>query len=353
MTGLERTLEAVQGKEADRVPVCPLICYAAHRVYGIRCDEMAMDGELAGKAWVAAQELIGFDAYCCLLDLTLEAHDFGQETEFLLNDVTRPNYNNPMVPDADSYGNVKPIEATITKGPTGGFSRMAEYVKTMDLLMNEIGSHTAIVGFVFGTLGLLGMMRGAENLFFDCVKHNEPVMKAQNVILESLLPYIDAIGKTGVHGICLDTLYSSGGIMSKKLWRKVEAETSGKLADQIRKNNTTVWVHNCGNAVYFDAQIEAMDPIGISYAYVPDDCESHEDAKAKYGDKVTMFGYVHPAERLFLGTKQELLDEIKVECDQLKAGGRYILAPGCEFPPNGNLNMAVTMMEGAELHGKY
>jgi len=353
MTGLERTLKAVGGEEPDRVPCCPLICYAAHRVYGVRCDEMAMDGELAGKAWVASQELIGFDAYCALLDLTLEAHDFGQETEFLLNDVTRPNYNNPMVPDADSYGNVKAIEACVTKGPTGGFSRMAEYIKTMDIMMNESGSHTTVVGFVFGTLGLLGMLRGAEKLFFDCVKNFEPVMKAQRVIQDSLLAYIDAIAKTGVHGICLDTLYSSGGIMSKKLWRKVEAETSGVLADQIRKNNTTVWVHNCGNAVYFDAQIEAMDPIGISYAYVPDDCESHEDAKAKYGDKVTMFGYVHPAERIFLGTQQELLDEIKVECDQLKAGGRYILATGCEFPPNGNLNRAVDMMSGAELHGKY
>ncbi|PQP34591.1 uroporphyrinogen decarboxylase, partial [Desulfobacteraceae bacterium SEEP-SAG9] len=109
MTGLERTVMALEGKEADRVPCSPLICYAAHRVYGVRCDEMAMDGEIAGKSWVASQQLIGFDAYCLLLDLTLEAHDFGQDTEFLLNDVTRPNYNNPMVPDADSYGNVKHI----------------------------------------------------------------------------------------------------------------------------------------------------------------------------------------------------------------------------------------------------
>jgi uroporphyrinogen decarboxylase len=352
MTGLERTVMAMQGKEADRVPCCPLICYAAHRVYGIRCDEMAMDGELAGKAWVASQQLIGFDAYCCLLDLTLEAHDFGQETEFLLNDVTRPNYNNPMVPDADSYGNVKGIEACVTKGP-GGFSRMAEYIKTMDIIMNETGQHAAVVGFIFGTLGLLGMLRGAEKLFFDCVKHFEPVMKAQWVICESLLPYVDKMAKTGVHGICIDTLYSSGGIMSKKLWKKVELETSRKICDQIRKNNTTVWVHNCGNSVYFDAQIEAMDPIGISYAYVPDDCESHADAKKKYGDKITMFGYVHPAERIFLGTKDELMEEIKVECDELKKGGRYILATGCEFPPNGNLNRAMDMMEGAELHGKY
>jgi len=311
-----------------------------------------MDGELAGKAWVASQQLVGFDAYCALLDLTLEAHDFGQETEFLLNDVTRPNYNNPMVPDADSYGNVKPIEACVTKGPTGGFSRMAEYIKTMDIIMNETGKDACVVGFVFGTLGLLGMLRGAEKLFFDCVKHYEPVMQAQKVIQDVIIDYCQKIAATGVHGICIDTLYSSGGIMSKKLWKKVEHDTSKAICDSFR-DKTTVWVHNCGNAVYFDAQYEAMDPLGISYAYVPDDCESHEEAKEKYGSKFTLFGYVHPAERIFLGTRQELLDEIKVECDQLKAGGRYILATGCEFPPNGNLNRAVDMMTGAELHGKY
>lgn len=352
MTGLERTLQAVEGKEPDRVPCCPLICYAAHRVYGIRADEMAMDGEMAGKAWVASQKLFNFDAYCMLLDLTLEAHDFGQETEFLTNEVTRPNYNNPMVPDADSYGNVKPIEACVTKGP-GGFSRMAEYIKTLEIVMEETGKDACVVSFVFGTLGLLGMLRGAEKLFFDCVKHYKPVMEAQNIICDVIVDYVKKQAKTGVHGICIDTLYASGGIMSKKLWNKVEKETSGKICDAIREGGSTAWVHNCGNAVYFDAQIEAMDPLGISYAYVPDDCEDFADMKKKYGDKITLFGHVHPSERLFLGTREQLWDEIKFECDTLKAGGKYILAPGCEFPINADLNKAMDMMQGAEIHGKY
>ena len=353
MTGLERVLACVGGKEADRVPVCELFLGAAHRVYGARFDELSMDGEIAAKSWIASQELIGFDFHVLLWDLTVEAHDFGQETEFLLNDTTRPNYNNTMVKGPDEYGNIKPIEACVTKGPTGGFSRMAEYVKACDIMMNEQGDKVAIGGFVFGTLGLLGMCRGAEKLFFDCVKHFDAQMQAQLVIQDVIVDYIGKIAKTGVHGICLDTLYASGGIMSKKLWNKVESATAGVLADAIRAGNTTVWVHNCGNAVYFDAQIGAMDPIGISYAYVPDDCEDFADMKVKYGDKITLHGHIHPAERLFLGTHEELMEEIKIECDTLKAGGRYILAPGCEFPPNGNLNRATGIMEGAELYGKY
>lgn len=353
MTPLERTLAACEGKEPDRVPVCPLVCGAAHRVYGANFDEFSKDGEIAAKSIVEAVKMFGYDVIVFLWDLTLEAHDFGQDTEFLLQDTARPNYNNPMIPDANSYGNVKSIEACVTPGP-GGFSRMAEYVKASEIIMNEVGDKTAYVSFVFGTLGLLGMMRGAENLFYDCVKHKDAVMEAQYKIRDVLVDYINQICKQAApHGVCLDTLYASGGIMSKKLWNKVEAPTAKVLADTIRENNTTVWVHNCGNAVYFDAQIEAMDPLGISYAYVPDDCEDFADMKQKYGDKIVLHGHINPAERLFLGSREELLDEIKVECDTLKSGGRYILAPGCEFPPNGNLNRLVDMMEGAELHGKY
>jgi uroporphyrinogen decarboxylase len=352
MTGLERVLAAVQGKEADRVPVSELFLGAASRVYGARFDEFAMEGEIAGKSWVAAQQLIGFDFHVLLWDLTVEAHDFGQETEFLSNDTARPNYNNPLVKDANDYGKIQPIEACVTKGPAG-FSRMAEYLKALDIVINEQGDKVAVGAFVFGTLGLLGMCRGAEKLFFDCVKHFDPVMKAQWVICDVIEDYIGKICKLGPIGVCLDTLYASGGIMSKKLWNKVESPTAKKLADKIREGKSTVWVHNCGNNVYFDAQIASMDPIGISYAYTPDDCKDFAEMKAKYGDKIVLHGHIHPAERLFLGSREELLDEIKIECDTLKAGGRYILAPGCEFPPNGNLNRAMDMMEGAELYGKY
>ena len=66
-----------------------------------RYDEFSKEGELFAKSVIAAQELIGFDVTCvCCLDLTLEAHDFGQDTQFLENDTTRPNYDNPMIPDA-------------------------------------------------------------------------------------------------------------------------------------------------------------------------------------------------------------------------------------------------------------
>ena len=61
MTSLERTLASAGGNEPDRVPVCPLICGAAHRVYGVNFDEFSKDGEIAGKCLVEAVRLFGYD----------------------------------------------------------------------------------------------------------------------------------------------------------------------------------------------------------------------------------------------------------------------------------------------------
>jgi uroporphyrinogen decarboxylase len=117
-----------------------------------------------------------------------------------------------------------------------------------------------------------------------------------------LVDYIKALTKTGVHAVVLDTLFASQCIMSKKLWMETEAPFATRIAEAVREGGSMVIVHNCGNGVYFDVQIETMQPVAISHAYVPDDCKDMKEAKEKYGDKITMIGYVDPAWHMFLNT---------------------------------------------------
>ena len=60
------------------------------------------------------------------------------------------------------------------------------------------------------------------------------------------------------------------------------------MTDYIHSTNTMVMIHNCGNGIYFDAQIEAMRPHAISFLYPPDDCKDFVETKQKYGDKTTL-----------------------------------------------------------------
>ena len=346
MTSLERVAAALQHKEADRVPAAPLVCGAARRVYGVTYAEWAQDGELAAKCMLQAQELIGFDGMLTLVDLSVEAADLGQEMVFPMEDTPHPNYENAFIKSPDDYLKIERVDPTKTP-------RMKEMLKYCEILMNERGSTVPVMGFVYAPLGILSMMRSAEKLFRDCMKTPELVIQAEEVITDMLVDYIKAMAKTGVHGIVLDTLFASQCIMSKKLWKQIEGPFATRLADAIREAGSMVMVHNCGNGVYFDIQIEAMNPVAISHAYLPDDCQSMAELKEKYGDKTTICGSVDPASYMFLGTPDEAKAECKKQIEAYGKGGGYILATGCEFPPNGSLLNAMAMMEAAKLYGRY
>lgn len=346
MTSLERIGTVLQGGIPDRVPAAPLICGASRRVYGITYDEWTKDGELAAKSMIQAHDLIGFDGILGLVDLSVEAADFGQEMVYPIEDTAHPNYDNHFISTPDDYSKIERID--VAKAP-----RMQHALKYMDIVCNEKAKDTAVMGFVYGPLGILNMMRGAENLFKDCYKHPEAVIAAEEIITEVLVDYIKAYAKTGVHAIVLDTLFASQSIMSKKMWKKMESKFTKILADEIRANGMMVMVHNCGNGIYFDAQIEAMEPVAISFAYEADDCETMADMKEKWGKKTTLCGYASPATYAFLGTAEEMKMECKKQIEELGKDGGFILATGCEYPPNGSLLNAIAMMEAAELYGKY
>ncbi len=346
MTSLERVATALQFKEADRVPAAPLVCGASRRVYGVTYAEWAQDGELAAKCMLQAQELIGFDGVLTLVDLSVEAADLGQEVVFPIEDTPHPNYDNPLIKSPDDYYKVERID--VAKAP-----RMNEMVKYCDVLMNERGATVPIMGFVYGPLGILSMMRGAERLFRDCMKNKEAVMHAEEVITDVLVDYIKAMTKTGVHAVVLDTLFASQCIMKKELWKEIEGPFAKRIADAVREGGAMVMVHNCGNGIYFDVQIETMQPVAISFAYTPDDCKDMKETKEKWGDKTCLCGYVNPAQYAFLGSPADMREECKREIEELGKGGGFILATGCEYPPNGSIMNAIAMMEAAELYGKY
>jgi uroporphyrinogen decarboxylase len=335
MTGLERIVSALQHKEGDRVPAGPLVCGAARRVLGVTYEEWAQDSDLAVESMVHAQKLIRPDGVLLLVDLSVEGADFGGPMVFPIEDTPHPVYKANLIKTLDDYHKVERID------PRKG-KRMSHMVRYTDGVMKAMGSETAVMTFCYGPLG-----------FLDCMKNPEVVHEACEVITDVLVEQIDALCETGVHAVVLDTLFASGSIMSKDLWMKMEAPYARKLAERVHSHGRAVIVHNCGNNVYFDIQIETMAPEAISFAYLPDDCKTPQELKAKWGDKTCLIGYVAPSPTMMLGTPEQVKEVCKEQIQVLAPGGGYILSTGCEFPPNGPLLNAIAMMEAAEEYGRY
>lgn len=348
MSSLERVAAALTFKEPDRVPAAPLVCGASHRFSGLTYGEWSRceNTEAMVQGHVHAMDLLGHDGVVALVDLTVEAGDFGCEVIYPEMDTAHPNYDDPFIQGPEDYKKIKKIDPRKS-------GRMKGVIDMVAGLSKEVGQTHAIVGFVYGSLGTLSMMRGPEAFFMDLMEHPDEVKEAVAVIDEVLVEYAKAQLEAGAHSVCYDNLYASQSILSKDLWREFESQGMLNVCKTIADAGALVSHHNCGNGIYFDELQEWGIPNAISHAYVADDVDSWEEHKEKWGGQIATIGWVPPGPVAMLGTPDEIEEECQAEIEIFKEGAGFVLATGCEYPPNAPLMHAKYIVEAAKKYGVY
>ena len=342
---LERVLCTVFHKEPDRVPVTHFLLGAARRLTGISYEKFSRDPEMAAEAYLAANELIGGDVLYTVIDLSVEAADFGQKMVYPPRSTAHPDYDNPRIATPDDYERLEVFDPR--KSP-----RMSMGIELGRILSKKAGIRYPVMGFIFGPLGVLAMMRGAQRLFVDCLKYPEKVKTALEVITEVLVDYARAQCDSGVDAVMLDTLFGSQSGVSREMWVEMEGVYAKRIADEIRRGGALVALHNCGTGPYFDLSIEYMEPLLISFAYLPDDCRDMAEMKAKYGKQTALAGFL-PTDAICMESPQRIMEIAREQIRALAPSGGFVLAPGCEYPPNVELVNALAVVRAAAIYGKY
>lgn len=345
MKPIERVVAALQHKEADRVPVYPLLNGVSRRFVGASYERWANDADITAEAYIKVTEEFDLDTIVTLTDLSVEASDFKQKMVYPENEAAHPDFTDYLIKSLDDYRTIEPINPRKTP-------RMSNHIRLCDKLMKAKGSEVPVVAFVFGPLGITSMLRGQSDLYMDLLDDPDAVKSCVSAVTDTLFDYVDALMETGVHAIMFDTLFASRSIMSKAMWREFEAPWVKRLADHVHSKGCMVMIHNCGEGIYFDAQIEAMKPEAISFLHPPDDCADLVECKEKYGSQTTLIGCVSPT-GLFNSTPEEIEAECKRHIDMMDAGGGYVLATGCEYPANLSFDAARVIVQTAKTYGRY
>ena len=345
MNSLERVGLTLQFKEPDRVPVYPIVSGVSRKYVNATYKTWATDADVCAEALIKVTEDLDLDIICTLTDLSVEAADFGAKLIFPENEAAHSDYSDLFIKNPNEYAKVKQIDPR-------KIERMSEHIKLCDRLVKEKGQEYPIVAFIFGPLGILSMLRGQDNLFIDIMTNPDEVKNAVEIINNTLIDYCDALMETGVHAVMIDTLFASQSIMSKEMWLEFEGQYVKELAGHVHDNDCMFMIHNCGLGVYFDAQIEMMEPEAISFLHLPDDINSPAELKEKYGKKTTLIGHIDPP-WIIQATEEEVREEAVKQIEQYKDGGGFILATGCEYPANADLRNAEVMVEAVKEYGIY
>ena len=345
MNSMERVVMALNHQEPDRVPVYPLIAGVSRNLIGANCKDWSTKADICVEGLLKAREEFELDCIVTLIDLSLECTAWGQELIYPEHEAAHPNYQNQVIGDEDEYDKIQYVDFHTC-------DRMMMHIDVCKKLVEAAKGEYPVVAFVFGPLGILSMLRNQEEMYVDCIEEPEVVHDTAGRITQVLKEYCHAIMETGVQGIMFDTLFSSGSIMSKDMWDELEGEWVQELAEQVHAEGGMVMIHNCGNNIYFDAQINRMHPEAISFLYAPDDCADFVECKAKYGDITTLIGCVPPTTAT-VGTEEELVKACKDNIDAMAKGGGFMLATGCELISPDAFPHATKMVEIAKTYGAY
>ena len=100
---LERVLATAFHKEPDRVPVVHFLLGAARRLTGTSYEDFSRKPEEAAEAYLAATQILGGDALYNVIDLSVEAADFGQKVIYPPHSTAYPDYENPLIATPEDY----------------------------------------------------------------------------------------------------------------------------------------------------------------------------------------------------------------------------------------------------------
>jgi len=344
MNKMERVVAAITRKEIDRVPVYPILSGVTRKLVGKTYEEWATDADVCAEALYKAVVEFDLDTVVTLIDLSIECDAWGQKLIFHDEDALHPDYSDCVVKEIEDYDNIKKVDYRSSK-------RMMMHIDVCKQLVEKANGEFPVVAFVFGPLGVLSMLRNQQDMYMDLYDDPDAVKRAAKEINETLKDYTNAIIDTGVNAVMLDTLFASGTIMSKDMWKEMEGGLVKELADICHDRGCLVMIHNCGEKIYFDAQIESMNPVAISFLHPPDDCKDFAECKAKYGDKVTLIGCVPPPMVPF-STNEEWIEKCQEQIDIFAEGGGYMLATGCEYPSGSDFEKARLMVQVAKEYKK-
>ena len=195
-----------------------LINSVSRKALGISYEEWTKDVNKVAEAIIKTTEEVGCDCISTLVDLSVEAADWGQELEYSEDAAAHPNYQNCLIQTEDDYEKIQVLNPRETP-------RMSEHIELARILAEKKGKEMPIVGFVFGALGILSMMRGQDNLYVDLMICPEKIKPALKNIADTIKELSLALLEAGCDAVMYDTLFASRSITAPRCRMRSRAFT--------------------------------------------------------------------------------------------------------------------------------
>jgi uroporphyrinogen decarboxylase len=336
---LERVLCYLQGVDPQRIACFPLILNHAARVLGVPIGTYNRNGEVMGKAHVAAFRRYGNDLVSIFSTTSTLAEAMGTRMEFFEEDA-------PQIAE-------QPIQKLedISRIQVPDFKRdgrLSVYLDATELAVTEVGSEVVVGTILAGPFTTAAALRPLDLFVKDLYKNREWVHQLLEVCCQASIAFIDQILARKALPIIVEPI-GSASLVSPRHFREFVAPYLKRIADHIHANGggLPAALHICGKT---RPNLEAM--LEADFDLWSLDAVDLGEVREIAGDRATLAGNVSPA-NLLKNSPDEIDAEARAICAKAMGSPRgFILASGCEVPINTPPENIDALINAARKYGR-
>lgn len=338
-TSLERVVSYLKGEHPQRVACFPLILNHAARVLGVPVGVYNRDGDVMGRAHVAAFRRYGNDIITVFSTTSTLAEAMGLKMKFFDEDA--PQIDVPPLEDGYDFSKVH-----MPDPETDG--RLPVYLQAAEHCIKEVGGEVVVSVVLGGPFTTAAALRPLDLMSRDLYNDKAKVHELLELTTEANIRFIDAILKRGALPFVVEPI-GSGSLVSPKHFTEFVAPYLKRIADHLHKAGAPLaGLHICGKTkpnwnVMLDADFDLWSLDAVNLA----------EAKEVAGHRVVLVGNVVPA-NLLKNTPEQIDEEAKGICQSmLDSPAGFILGSGCEVPINTPPENIDALIMAARKYGRY
>jgi MtaA/CmuA family methyltransferase len=325
MSGKQRVLAALAGKEVDRLPHIPISMMIAADTIREPYGRYVLDAEVHARGQIEFSGLYDVDHVSAISCPTTEAADLGASVIYYPDQPPAVDEENALLADKARLLSLKVAEPG---------ARMTKRLQVLRLLKERVGGEKLIEGWVEGPLAESADLRGINRVMVDLMDDPAFIQDLICFVYENAMSFAREQVRAGADIIGVGDAASS--LIGPELYREAVVEWEKKYVDAIHSMGALVRLHICGNTNSLfpllsevKADIVDLDSMAVI-----------TDARSRIGAGRMLSGNIDPVRVLQDGTPADVTAAFE-RCFA-DAGGRfYAVNAGCEVPrrtPPRNLN---------------
>ncbi len=337
-TSMQRVLQALQHREADRVPFFLLVTMHGARELGLSIQDYFSRAEHVVEGQLRMRAKYRHDCLCPFFYASIEVEAWGGEVIYVEDGP--PNSGQPIISRAEEIMYLEPPDVKTTPC-------LKKVLSATQQLKAQVGDEVPIIGVVMSPFSLPVMQMGFERYLELMLERPELFERLMQINEEFCVAWANAQLKAGATAICYFDPVSSSTIIPREHYLRTGFEVAKRTIARINGPTATHFASGRCGPILADVGLTGTAVVGVSAE------ENLASLKSVCRGKVSLLGNLNGI-AMRRWTPKQAEQEVKNALAQAGAGGGFILSDNHgEIPFQVPEDVLMSLSEAVHTWGRY